>query len=357
MSDKRVNLDFYAKVKTDVGEVKTVINNIKNQLNDLKLPANAAKGFEKTFENIASEIQNFEAISQNGINTLADTKKIDASWKKINNLFGNLGIQLKDLGEIGEQIFPKQVIANIDKANKALNAYQAKINSIRETEAYRNKLKEKNDMAVEANRKASKWQSKQEAVKDKETEVQSKRDVWNQNKAAEYQQQQKEIARITSLIDEQNDKLEKQKAIQDQLYEKGITTKEGEVRKSHRDSIKNTEATITASEKELEQAKKNLALAQEIEKKAKKAKSTAKGKETKLSKKEGADSSKLKAATEAKVKAEKEWNAAQAETLAKTEEVARIEAKLQESRNNLSKLQEDKDLAEQTGRNIASINE
>ena len=357
MSDKRVNLDFYAKVKTDVGEVKTVINNIKNQLNDLKLPANATKDFEKTFENIASEIQNFEAISQNGINTLADTKKIDASWKKINNLFGNLGIQLKGLGEIEEQIFPKQVIANIDKANKALNAYQAKINSIRETEAYKNKLKEKNDMAVEANRKASKWQSKQEAVRDKETEVQSKRDVWNQNKAAEYQQQQKEIARITGLIDEQNDKLEKQKAIQDQLYEKGITTKEGEVRKSHRDSIKNTEATITTSEKELEQAKKNLALAQEIEKKAKKAKSTAKGKETKLSKKESADSSKLKAATEAKVKAEKEWNAAQAETLAKTEEVARIEAKLQESHNNLSKLQEDKDLAEQTGRNIAAINE
>jgi hypothetical protein len=64
---------------------------------------------------------------------LADTKKIDAAWKKISGLFSTLGIQIKDLNSISDQVFPKEVSNNISKAAKALGEYQAKIEAIKKS--------------------------------------------------------------------------------------------------------------------------------------------------------------------------------------------------------------------------------
>lgn len=133
MADKKMNLDFYAKVHTDVDGVKGVVETLRNQLNNLKLPANATKGFEKSLDGLAKEIQEFETIAAGGVNTLGDTKKLEASWKKIATLFDGIGIQIKDLGDTGAQIFPKEVLANITKANKALDDYKAKIEAVQKS--------------------------------------------------------------------------------------------------------------------------------------------------------------------------------------------------------------------------------
>ena len=128
MADKKqINLDFYAKVQADVSDIKGVVSNLKTQLDNLKLPANATKGFERAFKNLTDEIQNFETIASGSVAGLADTKKLENSWKKISNLFGSIDVQLKDLGEVADQIFPKEVTSNINKANKALEEYQKKL--------------------------------------------------------------------------------------------------------------------------------------------------------------------------------------------------------------------------------------
>jgi uncharacterized coiled-coil DUF342 family protein len=89
---KQFNLDFYARVKTDVDDIKGVVNNLRTQLDNLKLPANATKGFERAFKNLTEEIQNFETIASGSVAGLADTKKIENSWKKISSLFDNIDV-------------------------------------------------------------------------------------------------------------------------------------------------------------------------------------------------------------------------------------------------------------------------
>ena len=139
MADKKINLDFYAKVQTDVESVKGIVKNLKAQLEDLKLPAGATKNFEKSFEKLEGQIRDFESLASSGINSQADTKKVQAAWDKIAKSFSSLGFSLKELDTISDQIFPKEVSENIKKANKALENYQNKLKEIRETEKHKAK--------------------------------------------------------------------------------------------------------------------------------------------------------------------------------------------------------------------------
>jgi hypothetical protein len=62
---------------------------------------------------------------------LADTKKVEISWGKISTLFSKIGVQIEGLE--GLDIFPKEVTANIKKANEALTSYQTKLDAIRKS--------------------------------------------------------------------------------------------------------------------------------------------------------------------------------------------------------------------------------
>jgi hypothetical protein len=102
------------------------------------MPKGTSKGFEKSLESLNAELQNFEALASRGVDSLADTKKIDASWRKITTIFSSLGIQIKDLGNV--DFFSKEVTANIEKANKALSSYQKKVEEIKKSQSYKDKV-------------------------------------------------------------------------------------------------------------------------------------------------------------------------------------------------------------------------
>lgn len=129
MVDKQFNLDFYARVETDLSRIKGVVSELKRQLGGLEIPKSASKGFERSLESLNAELQNFEALATRGVTSLSDTKKMDTSWRKISTIFSRLGIQIKELGDI--DFFPKEVTSNIEKANKALASYQNKVEEIK----------------------------------------------------------------------------------------------------------------------------------------------------------------------------------------------------------------------------------
>ena len=355
MADKKFNLDFYAKVQTDVGSVKEVVKNLKTQLETLKLPAGATKNFERTFTNLEKSIQDFESAASNGVTNLADTKKIDAAWRKVSGLFASLGIQIKDLNSISDQIFPKEVTANIAKANKALEAYQAKIEAIKKTEGYTEKSKAKSEADAKAKTATDAWKKEVETLEKKEREVNAKQNAWNQNRSAQYAKQQKEIAEATAKIEEQNKQLQEQKEIQKKLHDSGVITKEGAVKESHKRVISSAESDVKGMERAEETARKNLENAKKLEEQAKRARTNARAQETKTLKKVDSSDPKAVAATQARVAAEQAYNAAQAETIAKTQELATAEAQLEQTRQGLANLQNQSTLAEETAGNIQKI--
>ena len=355
MADKKFNLDFYAKVQADVSSVKDVVKNLKNQLETLKLPAGATKNFEKTFTNLEKSIQDFESAASNGITNLADTKKIDAAWKKISGLFSTLGIQIKDLNSISDQVFPKEVSNNISKAAKALGEYQAKIEAIKKSQSYTEKSSAKADADSKAKTAANEWQKQQGILDKKQRDYDAKQNAWNQNRAAQYQDQKDQISKITQEIDAQNAKLQEQKEIQKQLRDAGVTTKEGAVKESHKRAITSAEADIAGMEKAQKLAKENLELAKKAEAQAKKAQASAKGQETKILKKVDAKDPKAVAATQAKTAAMQAYVQAQSEAATKAQELADIETNLAQARDRLATLQGQSAQAEQVGKRVQDI--
>lgn len=355
MADKKFNLDFYAKVQTDVGSIKEVVKNLKAQLENLKLPAGATKNFERTFTNLEKSIQDFESVASNGITSLADTKKIDNAWKKISSLFSTLGIQIKDLNSISGQVFPKEASANISKAVKALGEYQAKIEAIKKSQSYTEKSSAKAEADSKAKIAANEWQKQQDILDKKQREYDAKQNAWNQNRAAQYQGQKDQISKITQEIDAQNAKLQEQIEIQKQLRDAGVTTKEGTVRESHKRAITSVEADIAGMEKAQKLAKENLELAKKAEAQAKKAQTSAKGQETKILKKVSAKDPKAIAATQAKTAAMQAYAQAQSEAATKAQELADIEANLAKAKDRLTTLQGQSTQAEQVGKRIQGI--
>lgn len=355
MADKKFNLDFYAKVQTDVGSVKEVVKNLKAQLENLKLPAGATKNFERTFINLEKSIQEFESAASNGITGLADTKKIDNAWKKISGLFSTLGIQIKDLNSISDQVFPKEVSVNITKATKALGEYQAKIEAVKKSQGFMDKSKAKSEADTKVRTTTAEWQKAQETLEKKEREFAAKQSAWNQNRATQYETQKKEIEELNQQIDEQNAKLQEQEAIQKRLRSENVITKDGNIKDSHRRATASAEAEIAKLEQTQKIAKENLELAKQAEAQAKKTKTSAKGQETKVIKKVGEKDAKAVAATQARTAAEQAYAQAQAETIAKGQELATVEKQLKEARQGLAKLQNQSTLAEETAKNIWGI--
>ena len=141
MAKERLGLVFDAEIQTNVDNIKTIINSLKRQLDNLKIPASASKGFERNLQSLNNELSNFETIAEHGMESLSDTKKAEASWSKISNLLGRIGHQIRYLKDSPDQIFSKTTAANIVAANKALELYQKKMESVRRTQSYKDKVK------------------------------------------------------------------------------------------------------------------------------------------------------------------------------------------------------------------------
>ena len=353
MAEKKT-LEFYAKVSADITSVKNVVSDLKEQLSNLEMPKNASKGFEKTLEKLNAELQNFEALSSKGPENLADTKKIEASWKKITTIFSGLGVQFKDLKDV--EFFSKEVTANIEKASKALTSYQAKIEEIKKSQAYKDKVEARKQAETKRQSTTNDYNKEQKRLGEMERKVASNKEAWTQNREKDYVEQSKKLAGLNAQIEQQNNALKQQQEIQKQLQSDRVVTREGEIREDHKRALEAAKIKKEELRISREKAAEDERVAKEQEKAAKKAQSSARGIATKTKKNVTSENDpKLVAAIEARTKAEQAYADAKIRSAEASANLQKIEKEESANNEKLGKLESQEDLAKTTASNINAI--
>lgn len=355
MADKKINLEFQAKVSTDVGNVKTIIANLKNELGKLQIPAGATKGFEHSLNNLNREVQEFEVLLAGGVSSLNDTRKLETSWKRVTTILDTIGVQIKDLGLAGDKIFPKSVTTNIEKANKAMTAYQQKVAAIRETQEFKDKQAGQSDAVTKRNQAQANLAREEKRLRDLQVEYDSKKAAWDKNRATEYAAQQSEIAELTTKINQQTAALEQQKEVQKQLAQQGVVTQKGEITDRHSKAFPKVDAEIARLKEAKRVADEAKKAAEAEEEAAKKAQSVARGKVTKAKNKHGENSKEVKEAGAAKVEAENRYAEAHKKTLEAITQVEQAEKNLQTAQQTKADLQKKSQEAEDSKSQVDAI--
>ena len=355
MADKKINLEFQAKVSTDVGNVKTIIANLKNELGKLQIPAGATKGFEHSLNNLNREVQEFEALLAGGVSSLNDTRKLETSWKRVTTILDTIGVQIKDLGLAGDKIFPKSVTTNIEKANKAMTAYQQKVAAIRETQEFKDKQAGQSDAVTKRNQAQANLAREEKRLRDLQVEYDSKKAAWDKNRATEYAAQQSEIAELTTKINQQTAALEQQKEVQKQLAQQGVVTQKGEITDRHSKALPKVDAEIARLKEAKRVADEAKKAAEAEEEAAKKAQSVARGKVTKAKNKHSENSKEVKEAGAAKVEAENRYAEAHKKTLEAITQVEQAEKNLQTAQQTKADLQRKSQEAEDSKSQVDAI--
>ena len=357
MAKEKLNLVFDAEVQANVDNIKTTINGLKRQLDKLKIPASASRGFERSLQSLSNELVNFEAIAEHGVESLSDTKKAEASWAKISNLLGRITYQIRDLKESPEQIFSKETAANIDAANKALEAYQKKMDSIKRTQLYKDKIKSKTDAARNLSSAESTATAQSRKVDDQRARLEEVERTWANERAANFEQQKKDLAEVSGLIAQQTRVIEDQKKVQATLNDQEVVTKEGELQKTFKKALARAKAEAAEKETALKIAKETQQVAVETEKAAKKKKNTAKSQLSKAKKELKEDDPAIIQKTEEKTQAENEYAEAQNRTAEAIVAVQEAERALEEIRQRKAQLEEKASQAEGAKQQIAQAQE
>lgn len=285
MAKEKLSLVFDAEIQTNVDNIKTIINSLKRQLDSLKIPTSASKGFERNLQSLNNELSNFETIAEHGVESLSDTKKAEASWLKISNLLGRISHQIKDLKDSPDQIFSKTTAANIEAANKALELYQKKMESVRRTQSYKDKVKSKTEATRTLNTAEASVASQTRKFEEAQARLEADERTWASSRAANYEQQKRELAKVNNLIEEQTRILEEQKRVQTDLNDEDVVTKEGDLQKNFKKSLSRARLEVEEKEKAVEAAKEAQKVAEQAEKTAKNKQSSAKSQVTRLQKK------------------------------------------------------------------------
>ena len=112
----------------NIDQVKNAVQNMQNDLSKLKLPQNIGNQLQGTFSKLIGEIEKFQSLSVNGINSTKDFNQLASSGNKILQIYNQLTTQVKNLGGLSDnqiqKLFPPEIQANIEKANKAMADYE-----------------------------------------------------------------------------------------------------------------------------------------------------------------------------------------------------------------------------------------
>lgn len=358
MAKEKLSLVFDAEIQTNVDNIKTIINSLKRQLDSLKIPASASKGFERNLQSLNNELSNFETIAEHGVESLSDTKKAEASWSKISNLLGRIGHQIRDLKDSPDQIFSKTTAANIEAANKALELYQKKMESVRRTQSYKDKVKSKTEATRTLNTAETNAASQTRKLEEAQARLEVGERAWASSRAANYEQQKRELTRVNNLIEEQTRILEDQKRVQADLNDEDVVTKEGDLQKNFKRSLSRARLEAEEKERALEATKEAQKVAEQAEKTAKTKQSSVRGQLTKLQKKGlKEDDPAIVKQIEDKAAAEAAYAQAQQNTVEAIQTVQQAEQALEVARQRKEQLEQKAIQAEGAKQQIAQAQE
>ena len=133
MPNKKFNIVFDASM--NISQVKTAVGEIQKSLSGVSMPQNISTRFAKTFEKLNQEIANFEQQTAKGLNEIGDFRNITKSGQNILKYYQDIQATIRQLGNLSDRelakLFPADVSAKIEKANKAMQEYSA---SVKKTE-------------------------------------------------------------------------------------------------------------------------------------------------------------------------------------------------------------------------------
>lgn len=149
MANKNFTLNFDASM--NISQIRGAISEMQKAFSRLKLSQGLETNIKNTFENINDEIKNFEELTSKSFHSLSDISKASSSFEKIINYYKQLEKYGKDITSIDkDKFFPKTVIDNITKANKALQNYYKELEGIPAEIEKSNKALEKQEAALES---------------------------------------------------------------------------------------------------------------------------------------------------------------------------------------------------------------
>ena len=133
MPNKKFNIVFDASM--NISQVKTAVGEIQKSLSGVSMPQNISTRFAKTFEKLNQEIANFEQQAAKGLTEISDFRNITKSGQNILKCYQDIQATIRQLGNLSDKelakLFPADVSAKIEKANKAMQEYS---DTIKKTE-------------------------------------------------------------------------------------------------------------------------------------------------------------------------------------------------------------------------------
>ena len=134
MPNKKFNLVFDASM--NISQVKAAVGEIQKSLSGVSMPQNISTRFTKTFEKLNQEIANFEQQAAKGLTEIGDFKNITKAGQNILKYYQDIQATVRQLGNLSDKelakLFPADVSAKIEKANKAMQEYS---NSVKKAES------------------------------------------------------------------------------------------------------------------------------------------------------------------------------------------------------------------------------
>ena len=155
--------NVFNDMKRDVENTQKEFNKLQAVLGNIEIPSSFKKGLEGITSQIENEIKNFKSLTENGLNSLSDSKKAEQSVNKISELYRKLKIKINDISEIDiEKLLPKEFIARVKSATDSWNKFVKAYNNIgKEDQA----IQDTNDKLKEQAKIIDELQQKQENYK------------------------------------------------------------------------------------------------------------------------------------------------------------------------------------------------
>ena len=128
MADKKFTLVFDASM--DVSKVKDSVSKIQSALNEINLSKGLSSSASGVFKKLLGELDNYNTLTSQAANSMADIKKADRSLQTILELFDKINDIAKEVGANPINFINSTELKKINAAKKALeSAKQAMSNT------------------------------------------------------------------------------------------------------------------------------------------------------------------------------------------------------------------------------------
>ena len=206
MPNKKFNIDFDASM--NISKVKIAVGEIQKSLSGVSMPQNISTRFARTFEKLNQEIANFEQQAAKGLNEIGDFKNITRAGQNILKCYQDIQAAVRQLGNLSDKelakLFPADISAKIEKANKAMQEYS---DTIKKTET---QIKSQTSKINTQTKKVKELEQQLEDLKQKKDVVS---DIDFRTFAKEISSAQKALDNLNKKMEEDNGEFKKAKAL------------------------------------------------------------------------------------------------------------------------------------------------